>query len=389
MTKRILITGMNKLQCTRNFHLNQQLKVVPSQYSLYNCLYDMGYDIVQRQVEIGESLDDFDEVICYIAGPRQFAAVSLYNGLWAIHKRPDCVLAFDDWQVPDLYKGLLNCQKTENLTAEFILNNNKKTIDDINPNLDRYLEAVNKVCNKDNRMLISAFDTSHCKGDGYGPHLLFDEIEYPSELITVYNPNPFHRNRKPGNYAHTGLEAPDYVDLSPTNLFADDDEITRPKKRRQFNFASLVQSKTQKWLKSQGFLINKDDDEQGMIGDWKVDMYGSKAESQKRLTEDQMCEVFDKDWGCLMPGYSHAGSGWWRARPLQCADAGSIIIGEKKELEVYYGQDFKYIDLKAKDMIQLSSNELNEIARAQRDALYKLHPLDESVQHEQIKKVFR
>lgn len=386
MTKRILITGMNKLQCTRNFHLNQQLKVVPSQYSLYNCLTDMGYEVVQRAVEIGESLDDFDEVICYIAGPRQFAATTLFNGLWAIHRRPDCVLAFDDWQVPDLYKGLMNCEKPENLTADFILNNNKKTLDDVKPNLHYYLQAVSKVCAKDNRMLMSAFNTNHCVGD-YGSKLLFGEVDYPKELITTYNPNPYHRNRKPGDYAHTGAEAPDFVNTS-TSLFDDEPEIVRPTKKRQFNFASLVQSKTQKWLKGQGFKINKDDDELGMIVDWQVNMYGSKAESQKRLTEDQMCQVFDQDWACLMPGYYHAGSGWWRARPKQCSDASSILIGEKKELDVYYGQDFKFNTLKATDLLELTDQELGDIAEAQKVAFDKLHPLDKKVQRNEVKKVF-
>ena len=35
---KILITGMNKNQTTKDFYLRQQLKVVPSHYSLIRCL---------------------------------------------------------------------------------------------------------------------------------------------------------------------------------------------------------------------------------------------------------------------------------------------------------------------------------------------------------------
>ena len=51
---KILITGMNKNQCTENFYLRQQLSVVPSHYSLMRCLKDMGREVEQRLVKIGE-----------------------------------------------------------------------------------------------------------------------------------------------------------------------------------------------------------------------------------------------------------------------------------------------------------------------------------------------
>ena len=47
---KILVTGMNKNQVTENFYLRQQLKVVPSHYSLLRCLSDMGHEVEQRFV---------------------------------------------------------------------------------------------------------------------------------------------------------------------------------------------------------------------------------------------------------------------------------------------------------------------------------------------------
>jgi hypothetical protein len=377
---KILITGFNKNQCTRKFYLRQQLKVVPSHYSLVNCLLDMGHEVEQRQVTLGEDLSAYDEIIVFIAGPRQLVATTVYEGLWAISQKPNCILAFDDWQVPDLFKGVAKCDgNSEELFAQFILDVNKKTLEDVKPYMVEFFDALRTITSMQNRMLISAFRTEHV-GDpeNFGPHLLFDKINYPRDRLFVYNPNPYHRNRKPGDVGHEGAEDPTW-NAQPL-VYAHE---TLPKERR-FNFASLVQSKTQKWLKKQGYTGNPKNDEEGTIGSWPVDLYGSKAETQKRLTEDQMCLIFQRDLACLMPGYEHAGSGWWRARPLQAADAGCILIGEDKELKVYYGNDYQLYGLRASDLVEATDAELAEIAETQRQFLYKVHPLDKSVQRAEI-----
>lgn len=388
--KKILITGMNKNQCTRKFYLRQQLKVVPSHYSLFNCLTEMGYEVDQRQVQLGEDLSGYDEVIVFIAGPRQLVATTVYEGLYAISQRPDCILAFDDWQVPDLFKGIAKCEDWEELSASFILGVNKKMREDIEPFKKQLLKGISVITAKQNRMLISAFRTEHLgQPDEYGPHLLFDNISYPRDRLFVYNPNPCHRNRVPGDLLHEGEEDPTWK--SALNFGEDAvvvyHEMRSPEKERRFNFASLVQSKTQKWLKKQGYTGNPKNDEEGTIGGWAVDLYGSKAETQKRLTEDQMCAVFQRDWGCLMPGYEHAGSGWWRARPLQAADAGCILIGEPKEMYVYYGKDNPVATLTALDLINATDAELRELAAEQRRAIYEVHPLDKAVQRAELEAV--
>jgi hypothetical protein len=381
---KILITGFNKNQCTRKFYLRQQLKVVPSHYSLVNCLTEMGHEVDQRQVELGEDLSGYDEVIVFIAGPRQLVATTVFEGLWAISQHPRCILAFDDWQVPDLFKGVAKCDgNPDELFATFILDVNKKTFEMVEPYQAQFMAALKVITAKQNRMLISAFRTEHLMDPAnFGPHLLFDTIKYPQDRLFVYNPNSYHRNRTWGDSAHEGAEDPTWKPSLLSYTVG-----PRPEKERRFNFASLVQSKTQKWLKKQGYTGNPKDDEQGFIGSWPVDLYGSKAETQKRLTEDQMVQVIARDWGCLMPGYEHAGSGWWRARPLQCADAQSILLGDRKELEVYYGADFPYLELRASDLVDATYADLVLIADAQREALYRLHPLDKLVQHFELNTV--
>lgn len=382
MSKKILITGMNNNQCIRKFYLRQQLKVVPSSYSLYNCLHDMGYSVEQREVAIGEDLSKYDDVIVFIAGPRQLVTTKLFNGLWAIANRPDSIIAYDDWQAPDLFKGVQKCLDPEQLFCDFILGVNKKTREELEPFLKDFNSAINTIIGKKSRILVSAFQTGHLENtEKYGPQLIFDGIGYSADRLFVYNPNPYHRNRRPDDFGHEGEEDPDF-----SALFTLDDTSQQYTKERRFNFASLVQSKTKKWLKSQGVSVKDLDAEETYIQGWKVDMYGSKADSQKRLTEDKMCETFARNWGCLMPGYEHAGSGWWRARPLQCADAGAILIGDKKEMMVYYN-DERLASLKASDIINMTDEELVAIAKSQRDALYKIHPLDKAVQRKEIQQI--
>lgn len=383
---KILITGFNKNQCTRKFYLRQQLKVVPAHYSYFNALVDMGHDVEQRQVVLGEDLSKYDEIIVFIAGPRQLVATTVYEGLYAISQKPDCILAVDDWQVPDLFKGVIKAGEGDELFAQFILDVNKKTREELTPYETQLRGAIETVKSMKNRMLICGFRTEHLgEPDVYGPQLLFNKINYPRDRLFVVNPNPYHRNRTWEDSGHEGKEDPKYV--TPTLQFADIQ--ARPEKRKSFNFASLVQSKTQKWLKKQGYTGNPKNDEQGDIGGWQVDLYGSKADTQKRLTEDEMVKVITTDWGCLMPGYEHAGSGWWRARPLQCADARSILIGEDKELKVYYGDDYPYYGLTAKMVTEATDEELDAIATAQYEYLHKLHPLDEAVQRKELEAVLK
>jgi hypothetical protein len=338
----ILITGMNKLQCTRDFYEAQQLKVVPSHYSLIRCLEDMGHKVTQRPVEIGETLDEFDEVIVFIHNPSGFAGY-VYNALWAISQKPDCILAFDDWQVDSIYKGLLDLKDVSKLFRPYVKDSHTMIPDNIESYEKVFDAAIDLVGSKKNRMLISAF----AGGD------LSVLIDYPKELLFPYNPNPYHLNRQ------AIITASLFEDINP--------------KERVFNFAGLVQDKTKKWLKAQG--VDKTS--------WPLKQYGSRKDGQDRVTEDVMVNIYSQQWGILMPGYFHAGSGWWRARPLQVADAGSILIGDPKEMILYYG-DEGLASVQAKDIIDMSDHMLQEIADEQKAAIYRLHPLDKEVQKAEL-----
>ena len=118
---------------------------------------------------------------------------------------------------------------------------------------------------------------------------------------------------------------------------------------------------------------------------WEIKQYGSKKKQQKRLSEQEMVSTFNDHCGILMAGYWHAGSGWWRARPLQVNDAGSIIIGEYEEMMNLYN-DEKIASLKACDLEEMSTQELEDTNALQKNAIYNSHPLNKSIQQNELKK---
>jgi hypothetical protein len=369
MKKKILITGCNKLQCSRHGWKNQQLAVVPAHDSLYDCLVDMGYEVDQRVVSIGEDLKEYEKVIVFIASPRQLLAQAFYQGLWAIHVRPDTILGGDDWQIGELFKGVASCTDEDSMFKEFSIKQHTWIDKEISkekllPFKDAFFDGVAKIASGKMKILLPAF----AGGD------LQKIIKYDPSLLFSWNPNPYHRNRVPGDRWDTPRAEMALMESSALPEAADD--TTPPEKKSKVcNFASLVQGKTIKWLKNQ------------KITEWPIEYFGKKEEGQRRLAEDEMVKVYDQQWCCLMPGYAHtsgnSASGWWRARPLQVADAGSIIIGEFAEMMVLYG-DARLAKLKVKDLEKMTVDQLKNVAAAQRKLLYARHPLDRNVTRSEI-----
>ena len=349
---------MNKAQCIENYYLQQHLKIVPSHYSLVRCLRDMGHEVTQKVYEESDQ-GVYDKVIVYLASPGQFVTRFWYEGLEAIHDYPDCVFGIDDWQID----SLISSQTKENLLKKFTLEINDKTETVVKSKITKYERALDVIHDRNNLMLMSVFaggDVSLLTGN------------WPIELIKGYNPNPYHLNRIPGDRWDVPRSELNFIEQS-SYPSREEDLVLPADKIKMWNFSSLVQSATISWLKKQN------------VENWEIEYFGSKAKKQRRLAEADMVKVYAEQWGCLMPGYKHAGSGWWRARPLQVADAGSILIGDPKEMEIYYG-DSDLASLTARD-IEANESELELIAKEQKKHLYNLHPLDKLVQQKELESI--
>ena len=364
---KILVTGMNKNQVTENFYLRQQLKVVPSHYSLLRCLRDMGHEVEQRIVKGGEDLSEYDRVICFLASPTQRLQLTFYNGLWSIFNidKSKLILAFDDWKCPWIFKDIQKTNTKEGLLKDFLIGQNvtdpQISKEFLEPYVDQLLEAVHFLDTKKAPVLLSVFAT----GD------MSKLLEYPEDKLMNYNPNPYHRNRKAGDRGDVELSDLNFLEaqIQPTY---EEDFVSPENKEMKFNFASLAHGKTQSWLKKQNVPCD-------------IEYFGSRKDKQRRLGEGDMCKVYGEQWGCLMPGYEHSGSGWWRARPLQVADAGSILIGDYEELMVLYGNE-EAASVKASDLEGMNVQQLKDLAELQKNSIYTKHPLDKTIQQNELKK---
>jgi hypothetical protein len=301
----------------------------------------MGHIVDMRPTVIGESLDEYDEVFVFLHNPAGFAGY-VYNALWAISQKPNCIFAFDDWQTDSIFAGLSALDDPTKLFRKFVVDSHTNIPDNIESYTDTFIECIEKIKSRSNRMCMPAFS-------GGDLSLLLD---WSKDLLFGYNPNPYHLNRQPA-----------------LTLFPDP-------KQRVFNFAGLMQDKTKKWLAKQGVESTN----------WTLKQYGSRKDGQDRVVEGEMMNVYASQWGILMPGYFHAGSGWWRARPLQIADVESILIGEPKEMMLYY-RDESLANIRAVDIAHLSDSQLTEIAQAQREAIYRNHPLDKDVARQELNAV--
>ena len=359
--KKILITGFNAEQNQRDYFLKKQLKILNSHYSLIRALEDMGYEVEQRHVEHGEDISHYDDVIVYLHSIQSFCQ-RLFTGLYAVAARPDCILAFDDWQVDQVFGSftayeydLIHDPSKAFRQYLFDLYAGKEGKEFIEAQRATYIDAVKIINSKQNRLMICAFadgDTTKFGLNWKGP-------------VFTYNPNPYNLNRGPHN--NYGEES------NSLEAFFGSDKTPFEEKEKAWVFASLIQLKTQKWLKLQ-------------TPTWEVKSYGAKRGKYKseRVTEPEMCKVYGKNWGCLMPEYYHAGSGWWRSRVQQVADVESILLCSDTEGAIY-GDAFVGNSV---DKIEgMDFNELKSLARRQNECLYDNHPLDKAVQRKELKEI--
>jgi len=359
MVKRILITGMNREQCNRDFYLRKELKILNSHYSLIRCLEDMGWEVEQRAVSIGEDLSRYDEVIVYLHSTNAFCQ-HIYDGLYAISARPNCVLAFDDWQVDQVLENIRRYEielttKNRDPYRDYIFDlyvgdSSKEKVMSHEKDL---IDGAQRVMSRQNRLMVCSFQ---------GGDLTRLKTGWSLDRMFQYDPNPYNLNRRPEN--NFGEES---IGIDAFMNEPDDS------KTRSWVFSSLMHDKTRKWLEKTG-------------ARWPVNIYGSRRGKNKseRVTEPEMCKVYQKNWGCLMPEYYHAGSGWWRSRVQQVVDVGSILFCAGAEGQVY-GDAFT--GLSVSRIEGMDEESLIALARRQRECLYDNHPLDKSRQRRELTRV--
>lgn len=150
-----------------------------------------------------------------------------------------------------MWKDVCKVGDGQGLFREFIWKTNGKSLEDVKVYEKELREGLETVVKKKNRVLIAAYRIEHLgEPEDYGSHVLFDRIGYPRESVYVFNQSPFHRNRSWEDPCLDGEENPGWKG-SHSFTSARKKVGKRAAKERRFNFASLVQSMTRKWLKQQ------------------------------------------------------------------------------------------------------------------------------------------
>ena len=335
---KVLITGFTRAACTKNFHKSSQIGLCTAHFSLVECLESMGHEVEQRPVRIGEDLSVYDKVVVFLMHISPFNT-HIYSALWTIAQRDDVLFAIEDWQSPkniNTWKNNID-KVVDSVTNDYYVNN-VVAEKELRPEWKAdFKKAFTMIANMDRPITLPA----HLGGDF---KMLFSD--WDNDKIHSWFPPPFTLHRKPR-----------------TTLFDDD-------KAKIFNFAGLIQSETEKWF-------NRITAE----AKWEIKQYGSKNKKQVRLSEEDMVTTFNEQWGILMAGYWHAGSGWWRARPQQVADCESILICDDKEASIF-GEP--YIGLTCKKIEQLSEGQLEKLAFEQKIAYYESQPMNKEITIKQV-----
>ena len=298
----------------------------------------MGHTVDQRPVTAGEDVSKYDKVIVFLMHISPFNTY-MYGALWTISQRSDVLLAIEDWQSPkNINTWSRDVDKTlASITNDYYVNNvvyEKKLDPDWLP---AFKDAMETIVSGERPITLPA----HLGGDY---KMLFPE----------WNENQIHSWYAPAFTLHRN---------AGVSLF---DEP----KQKVFNFAGLIQSETEKWFNR----VTEN-------ATWEIKQYGSKKKNQKRLTEQEMVSTFNDHWGILMAGYWHAGSGWWRARPQQTADVGSILICEDKE-GALFGEP--YVGLTCKMLEDMDESQLEKLAKDQHDSYYDHQPMDAYITIQQV-----
>lgn len=329
---KILVTGITTLHCEEDYYLRQQLKVVPSEQALVRLLREMGHFVEQRAVKWGEDLDGYDRIITYLCGTDSFVCGHTSGALWTL-KRKDTLIAFDDYQVDRTVQD--GTFKPDAKWKDAFVNQMEGAT-----NRDELDELHFDWC-KDRQVLIPAFSNGNLD-------LLFAKTRkkhgdwLATQNITLhgYDPNPFLEGRVPRGRAAA---------------------LAAVSRRKQWVVAGLSKQN------------------RGAMKKWKptfpVIELGGRGENGIRMPEPEAVEWFGESWLHCMPGYSHAGSGWWRSRPSQLAGHGVVCYCDPKEGAIY-GDSWVIQD--PLSLEAMSEAELESLGAAQAKEFFERHPIDDS-----------
>lgn len=308
---KILVTGTNAPQTGSD---RVPLKYATGCKALVDTLRSLGHEVDQQGVYPGERLDGYDRIVCYLAPMNALTAQWSFGVLWLLGRRPDAVVALDDWQTHQILSGA----KTQNRDRGRLYREvfNRKGRDLLDDKIRRVMEgALEQLAGQ----------------------------PWPWTLLAPVFPH--------GDVSKLGLQAARYQGFDPS-----------PYWRGHYNASFSTEARARRWVSAS--LLNKQPWLDRQEFGWEVLNLGNKKAGQPRVKENEVFRRYTESWGVLSAPHRHAGSGWWRARYVFAADAGCVLYGDPRETAALGSS---YVINNIRDEVELAGEKrLFDMARSQR-----------------------
>lgn len=325
---KILVTGCNAPQVgSRRLPLNYATGC----RALVGVMQSLGHEVDWRAVVPGEELHH-DFVLCYVSTPIALTAQYTYGVLWALHRRPDAVVALDDWQTREIMSGFRTQSndfsrlwKTESAAGNKVVRRFRDEALTVRGRLEHEVKKI-------------ATDNF-----GFGDRELWGPCFPGGDLSVLQVPAR----------AYWGFDPSSWADGQYPEVWSP--EQPHPDVRlRSWVCASLLDKS--KWVADLKLTW-------GLLG------LGNKKQEQARVPESEVLKHYRSNWGVLSPPHYHSrrGSRWWRARYVFAARACCVALGDQDEVG-FLGSDY-HLDPHAVEA--LTAAELHDLALSQRAALWR------------------
>ncbi len=250
-------------------------------------LTEAGHSYDRTPISPGEDLSMYDRIIINLSPPGSMMARAIHGCLYALSRYWDkCRVTVDDWQTKGIQKGFNAPQ------------NDKRNF------------GPNKMCARLDREWADDNRT---------------ELEAVMRRLHVELPPLAIPCNDRGNFDLLGLSG-------YKSLWAFD-----PTQQQLLSYVDKFQDFTKLNIWIYAGLHDHLDWIVDQQPNWPYVMYGCRNLGCKRLVESEIFIEYCKVWGVLSPKYPHAGSGWYRARHLLAAAAGTIVVGHPAESYLLYG----------------------------------------------------
>ena len=288
---RFLITGASPIQVGSK---RTQLKIITSMAAWATAVEELGFAVDWQPVHPGDNLSHYAGVICGLNKPNSISSGHFYGALWTLLKRPDAIVALDDWQTKDVLSGVQSYARSRDRAFKLLqygparADPNNSYWTGVFPNEDELFEGV--------KML--------AQGNWLWPI-----------IVPILGD---------GDVTKLAVPASRVVAIDPTSLTLRYSVVTCEARERRWVQASLGMKNLPpqfSWPIQQLGALARGKGGVGTRGD----------EAQPRLTEPELMNLYCAVWGVISPAHPHAGSGWWRVRYLMSADAGCVLSADSRE----------------------------------------------------------